>query len=634
MYMLKKFFQSALFLVVFLTTQNTIAQVSQAPDGIQFQALATDASGRPAAGRVIHVKNAIIAKTATGAIVYAETFKVTASSAGIFSIVLGKGTYASGVSSIASIDWSNGPFFLNLKIAVEPTIPNPSWNVNNEYVDMGTSQFWSVPYAVYAGNVKGLDTKLNISDTASMLKSYFAAINLKANIESPTFTGTVKGITKSMVGLGNVDNTSDVDKPLSTATAAALETKLDKVTGIAGSSNKLAIARNINGVAFDGSGDITITAAAEQLTGTALKSTITGSNLTSVGTLNNLTVTNPIVGSITGNAVTATTAGNITATSNTTLTTLSNLTSVGTLNNLTVTNPIVGSITGNAVTATTAGNITATSNTTLTTLSNLTSVGTIANLTTGSITNSGKVIVGSSSESSPSAILEASSTSKGFLPPRMTYAQRNSIANPANGLMIFCSDCGLYGEPQYYDGNNNWRKFDVSLGSGTGTLNLVVDALFSTTNGTSGSLRGQSFTTTSNPGRLIKIVTNAIGGVSGTQLLNGIAQSYLRIRSYVNDNELTNPNALSGQILATSNTNPTILDYNYGIYYPTVEFNFPNSIVLLANTKYVIEFVVGSGVSAYVKIVGAYSGGQAYDINGINQGFARDFPFQLYLQQF
>ncbi len=588
MYMLKKFFQSALFLVVFLTTQNTIAQVSQAPDGIQFQALATDASGRPAAGRVIHVKNAIIAKAATGAIVYAETFKVTASSAGIFSIVLGKGTYASGVSSIASIDWSNGPFFLNLKIAVEPTIPNSSWNVNNEYVDMGTSQFWSVPYAVYAGNVKGLDTKLNISDTASMLKSYFAAINLKANIESPTFTGTVKGITKSMVGLGNVDNTSDVDKPLSTATAAALETKLDKVTGIAGSSNKLAIARNINGVAFDGSGDITITAAAEQLTGTALKSTITGSNLTSVGTLNNLTVTNPIVGSITGNAVTATTAGNITATSNTTLTTLSNLTSVGTLNNL----------------------------------------------TTGSITNSGKVIVGSSSESSPSAILEASSTSKGFLPPRMTYAQRNSIANPANGLMIFCSDCGLYGEPQYYDGNNNWRKFDVSLGSGTGTLNLVVDALFSTTNGTSGPLRGQSFTTTSNPGRLIKIVTNAIGGVSGTQLLNGIAQSYLRIRSYVNDNELTNPNALSGQILATSNTNPTILDYNYGIYYPTVEFNFPNSIVLLANTKYVIEFVVGSGVSAYVKIVGAYSGGQAYDINGINQGFARDFPFQLYLQQF
>jgi hypothetical protein len=223
--MLKKLIQSALLLVVLFTTVHSYAQVSQAPDGIQFQALATDANGHPAAGRVIYVKNAIIAKTATGTIVYSETFKVTASSAGIFTIVLGKGTYAGGVSSIANIDWSNGPFFLNLKIAIEPTIPTASWNVNNEYVDMGTSQFWSVPYALYAGNVKGADTKLNIADTAAMLKPYFNAINLKANIESPTFTGTVKGITKAMVGLGNADNTSDIDKPVSTATQTALDVK-------------------------------------------------------------------------------------------------------------------------------------------------------------------------------------------------------------------------------------------------------------------------------------------------------------------------------------------------------------------------------------------------------------------------
>jgi len=223
--MLQKFIQSALLLVVLFTTVQSYAQVSQAPDGIQFQALATDANGHPAAGRVIYVKDAIIAKTATGTIVYSETFKVTASSAGIFTIVLGKGTYAGGVSSIANIDWANGPFFLNLKIAVEPTVPTASWNVNNEYVDMGTSQFWSVPYALYAGNVKGADTKLNISDTAAMLKPYFTAINLKANIESPTFTGTVKGITKAMVGLSNADNTSDIDKPISTATQAALDLK-------------------------------------------------------------------------------------------------------------------------------------------------------------------------------------------------------------------------------------------------------------------------------------------------------------------------------------------------------------------------------------------------------------------------
>jgi hypothetical protein len=45
-----------------------------------------------------------------------------------------------------------------------------------------------------------------------------------------------------------------------------------------------------------------------------------------------------------------------------------------------------------------------------------------------------------------SAILEAFSTSKGFLPPRMTNAQRTAIGTPAVGLMVYCTDVveGLY----------------------------------------------------------------------------------------------------------------------------------------------------------------------------------------------
>ena len=50
-------------------------------------------------------------------------------------------------------------------------------------------------------------------------------LNLKANLESPTFTGTVSRITKSIVGLSNVDNTSDINKPGSTATTTQLNLK-------------------------------------------------------------------------------------------------------------------------------------------------------------------------------------------------------------------------------------------------------------------------------------------------------------------------------------------------------------------------------------------------------------------------
>ena len=56
-------------------------------------------------------------------------------------------------------------------------------------------------------------------------------INLKAPIANPTFTGTVAGITKSMVGLGNVDNTSDANKPVSTAAQTALDAKLSLAGG-------------------------------------------------------------------------------------------------------------------------------------------------------------------------------------------------------------------------------------------------------------------------------------------------------------------------------------------------------------------------------------------------------------------
>ena len=53
-----------------------------------------------------------------------------------------------------------------------------------------------------------------------------------------------------------------------------------------------------------------------------------------------------------------------------------------------------------------------------------------------------------------SAALDVSSTTKGFLPPRMTEAQRNAINTPALGLMVYCTDCGANGEPQHYNGTS------------------------------------------------------------------------------------------------------------------------------------------------------------------------------------
>jgi hypothetical protein len=101
----------------------------------------------------------------------------------------------------------------------------------------GTQAATSIAAETVTG--KPLTGYLSVAGTLSASDSILSAINklngndaLKANsdsptIASPTFTGTVGGLTKSMVGLGNVDNTSDADKPVSTAQLAALAEKAD-----------------------------------------------------------------------------------------------------------------------------------------------------------------------------------------------------------------------------------------------------------------------------------------------------------------------------------------------------------------------------------------------------------------------
>jgi hypothetical protein len=49
--------------------------------------------------------------------------------------------------------------------------------------------------------------------------------------------------------------------------------------------------------------------------------------------------------------------------------------------------------------------------------------------------------IGTTSTNS-SAILQADSTAKGFLPPRMTTTQKNAITSPANGLVVFDTTLG------------------------------------------------------------------------------------------------------------------------------------------------------------------------------------------------
>lgn len=89
----------------------------------------------------------------------------------------------------------------------------------------------SDPHPQYLTATEGNAAYATVGHThaISAVTSLQAALDAKAPLASPAFTGTPTGITKAHVGLPNVDNTSDAGKPISTATQAALDGKATKM---------------------------------------------------------------------------------------------------------------------------------------------------------------------------------------------------------------------------------------------------------------------------------------------------------------------------------------------------------------------------------------------------------------------
>jgi hypothetical protein len=96
---------------------------------------------------------------------------------------------------------------LSLVSGFEPANPNIQAHIAN----------WANPHHVKPDQM-GLDLVDNTSDINKPVSTFQqTALNTKAPINNPTFTGTVGGITPTMIGLGNVDNTADNAKVVFTA---------------------------------------------------------------------------------------------------------------------------------------------------------------------------------------------------------------------------------------------------------------------------------------------------------------------------------------------------------------------------------------------------------------------------------
>ncbi|MFM1972177.1 MAG: hypothetical protein RL185_859, partial [Bacteroidota bacterium] len=179
------------FVLVVMATLLQSPLFAQTPtSGIIFQAVARDQYANPAKDRKIFVQSSIIQSTATGVKVLVEEYETTTDATGVFSISVGAGRRIGGtVSGLSLVDWAQGPYYLNLKIAITPIAPVTGWDYTKDLIDLGTSPFGTVPYALYAGNVFGLDKKLNIADSTKYVTP--AQLNAKTFDQTPILNAIV-----------------------------------------------------------------------------------------------------------------------------------------------------------------------------------------------------------------------------------------------------------------------------------------------------------------------------------------------------------------------------------------------------------------------------------------------------------
>lgn len=247
--------------------------IAQTPQGIPYQAVARNSSGAILASTAISVRFTIRDSVATGTIKYRETFSVTTTAQGMFSVNVGQGTPVTG--TFAGINWGTNAKFMQVEM-------DPAGATS--YVDMGTTQMMSVPYSLSAGSLK-----MRVSATGDTLFSgggNFVIIPGITAANNPPYPGTISGA--------------------STVCAGSTITLTDSVAGGTWSSSNTSVAT------IGSTGIVTGVAAGTTIVSYTVTNSFGSSYATKVVTVNPL----PTAGTITGTATVCT--GSTTTLSNST----------------------------------------------------------------------------------------------------------------------------------------------------------------------------------------------------------------------------------------------------------------------------------------------------------------------------
>lgn len=166
-------FTLALFMgAIVLQSTSAFAQV---PQKFNYQGIARDAKGNPLTTKQLALKLSVLPTADATVPEYEETQLVTTNEFGLYTLQIGNGMATIG--EMKTVKWETGNKYI--RVAIDP-------NGGSNYVEAGTTQLLSVPYAIYADKAGvARETVESNQDT-----------RLGAVSTSAAGTGTVNFITK------------------------------------------------------------------------------------------------------------------------------------------------------------------------------------------------------------------------------------------------------------------------------------------------------------------------------------------------------------------------------------------------------------------------------------------------------
>lgn len=129
--------KNQILIICFMSVLTTV--FAQAPQKINYQAVARSTSGNVIANQNLGVRVNIRQTSVSGTVVYSEMHTSLTNEYGLFNLSIGTGSVISGFFS--SIQWGGTPHFLEIGIDTAG---------GTNFVVIGTTELLSVPYALYA----------------------------------------------------------------------------------------------------------------------------------------------------------------------------------------------------------------------------------------------------------------------------------------------------------------------------------------------------------------------------------------------------------------------------------------------------------------------------------------------------